>query len=101
MLPPKEGTNAFMDVNPATPGHLLVVPKRHSVDVFDITLDELTSVTMTAQRVAQHARAELNVEGVNVLNCSGAVAWQSVLHFHLHLIPRYSAKDKDGLTVPW
>ncbi|KAJ1684615.1 hypothetical protein LUZ63_020370 [Rhynchospora breviuscula] len=93
-----EATYAFMDINPATPGHLLVVPKRHSADLLEIDPADLSAVTLAAQRIAAVARAELGADGVNLLNCCGADAWQTVFHFHLHVIPRYA---DDTMTPPW
>ncbi|MBF6331848.1 HIT family protein [Nocardia transvalensis] len=94
-------TYAFMDINPGSDGHLLVVPKRHSRDLLDIQADDLAAVTLTAQRVAKAAVKELGADGVNLLNCCGADAWQTVFHFHLHVIPRYVDKTKDRLVLPW
>lgn len=94
-------TYAFMDINPASDGHLLVVPKRHSRDLFEIEADDLTAVTLAAQRIAKAAVKELGADGVNLLNCCGADAWQTVFHFHLHVIPRYVDKAKDRLVLPW
>lgn len=96
-----DATVAFMDINPASDGHLLVIPKRHSQDLFDIPADDLSAVTLTAQRVAKAAAKEFGADGVNLLNCCGSAAWQSVFHFHLHVIPRYRDKTKDTLTLPW
>ncbi|AZG46610.1 HIT family protein [Gordonia insulae] len=96
-----DSTFAFMDVNPASDGHLLVVPKRHSRDLLDIPPDDLSAVTLTAQRVARKAITELGADGVNLLNCCGADAWQTVFHFHLHVIPRYVDKGRDRLLLPW
>lgn len=96
-----ESTVAFMDINPASDGHLLVIPKRHSTDLLDIPADDLTAVTLAARRIAAAAVRELGADGVNLLNCCGARAWQSVFHFHLHVIPRYSDPAKDRLTLPW
>ncbi|RRO20720.1 HIT family protein [Saccharopolyspora rhizosphaerae] len=96
-----ETTYAFMDINPASDGHLLVVPKRHSTDLVDIPAEDLSAVTLTAQRVARAAVHELGAGGVNLLNCCGATAWQSVFHFHLHVIPRYRDEAKDRLRLPW
>jgi histidine triad (HIT) family protein len=94
-------TYAFMDVNPGSDGHLLVIPKRHSRDLLDIQADDLAAVTLAAQRIARAAIAELGAEGVNLLNCCGADAWQTVFHFHLHVVPRYVDKSKDRLVLPW
>lgn len=96
-----ESSYAFMDINPATAGHLLVIPKRHSKDLFEIGADDLTAVTLAAQRIAKAAVAELGADGVNLLNCCGAEAWQTVFHFHLHVIPRYADSEKDSLVPPW
>lgn len=94
-------TVAFMDINPASDGHLLVIPKRHSKDLYEIPPDDLIAVTLTAQRIARTAVEELAADGVNLLNCCGADAWQTVFHFHMHVIPRYIDKGKDRLVLPW
>lgn len=96
-----EDTYAFMDINPAADGHLLVVPKRHSADLLDVSPSDLVAVTLAAQRIAKVAVAELGADGVNLLNCCGAEAWQTVFHFHLHVVPRYADKAKDRLVLPW
>lgn len=94
-------TYAFMDINPASDGHILVIPKRHSIDLFEIPADDLAAVTLAAQRIAKAAVSEFGADGVNLLNCCGADAWQTVFHFHLHVIPRYVDKTKDRLVLPW
>ena len=90
-----------MDVDPGSDGHLLVVPRRHSTDLLDIPADDLTATILAAQTIAKVAVTEFGADGVNLLNCSGAAAWQTVFHFHLHLIPRYADKTKDRLTLPF
>ncbi|MGQ4598733.1 HIT domain-containing protein [Nocardia sp. R6R-6] len=94
-------TLAFMDINPASDGHLLVIPKRHSKDLLDIPAEDLAAVTLATQRIAKAAAQVLGVDGLNLLNCCGADAWQTVFHFHLHLVPRYLDKTKDRLVLPW
>ena len=94
-------TFAFMDIDPGSDGHLLVVPKRHSADLFEIPDDDLTATTLAARRIARAVLSNLGADGVNLLNCSGAAAWQTVFHFHLHLIPRYRDKTKDRLELPF
>lgn len=96
-----EMTYAFMDINPGSDGHILVIPKRHSKDLFQIPVQDLTAVTLAAQRIAKAAVTEFGADGVNLLNCCGADAWQTVFHFHLHVIPRYVDKTKDRLVLPW
>jgi len=91
-----------MDANPGSFGHALVVPRSHATDLHSIDADDLAAVTVAAQRVAGLAVERLGADGVNLLNCAGADAWQTVFHFHMHVIPRYAGQpDKDSLTLPW
>jgi histidine triad (HIT) family protein len=93
-----ERTVAFMDINPATRGHALVVPRKHAKDLLEIEPDELSATILAAQRLARRAIERLGANGVNLLNSCGAAAWQTVFHFHLHVIPRY---EGDPLRLPW
>jgi histidine triad (HIT) family protein len=94
-------TFAFMDIDPGAEGHLLVIPKRHSADLFDIAEDDLAATVLAARRIAEVVIPELDADGVNLLHCSGAEAWQTVFHFHLHVIPRYRDRAKDRLELPF
>ncbi|WP_238348611.1 HIT family protein [Ornithinimicrobium pratense] len=94
-----DATFAFMDVDPGSDGHLLVVPKRHVADLFEISADDLTATTLTAQRIAKALVSELGAEGINLFHCSGEAAWQTVFHFHLHVIPRYRDRSRDRLEL--
>src|SRR5699024_4591213 len=87
-------TFAFMDIDPGADGHLLVIPKQHSADLVEVSADDLAATTLAAQRIAIATLSELGADGVNLLNCCGAEAWQTVFHFHLHVIPRYHDKTK-------
>jgi len=89
---------AFADINPATRGHTLVIPRAHARDVQDIGEADLAATIALAQQVAHGARERLGADGVNLLNSSGAAAWQTVFHFHIHVIPRY---EGDPLRLPW
>lgn len=91
-------TIAFMDISPATRGHALVIPRRHVSDLHEIDSEDLTAVAVGAQRLAAKLRDRLGAEGVNLLNSNGAAAWQTVFHFHVHVIPRYAG---DPLELPW
>jgi histidine triad (HIT) family protein len=93
-----EQTIAFMDINPATRGHALVIPRAHATDLLEIEPSQLTAVSVAAQRLAARAKERLGADGVNVINSCGAAAWQTVFHFHLHVIPRYQG---DPLRLPW
>jgi histidine triad (HIT) family protein len=92
-----ERTIAFMDIHPWTRGHALVIPRKHSRNVYEIDDDDLTAVARTAKRLAIKARDSLGADGVNLLNSAERVAWQTVFHFHVHVIPRY---EGDPLELP-
>jgi histidine triad (HIT) family protein len=93
-----ERTLTFMDIAPATRGHALVIPKRHATDLLEIETGELAAVAAAAKRQASRARERLGADGVNLINSCGAAAWQTVFHFHMHVIPRYLG---DPLKLPW
>jgi len=93
-----ERTVTFMDINPATRGHVLVIPREHATDLLQIDADDLDAVTQAAQRIAKIMPERLGADGVNLLNSCGRAAWQTVFHFHMHVIPRY---DADPLRLPW
>lgn len=89
-------TFVFLDIHPVSRGHLLVIPKRHCVNVFDIKPDDLKKVMVVAQRFAQLAIERLDATGVNIVNASGEDAQQSVGHLHFHVVPRYPI---DGIDL--
>jgi histidine triad (HIT) family protein len=93
-----ERTITFMDINPGTRGHALVIPKEHSKDLLGIEPDDLAAVAQAAQRLAKRMPEALGADGVNLINSCGSAAWQTVFHFHLHVIPRYS---NDTVRLPW
>jgi histidine triad (HIT) family protein len=87
-----------MDINPGTRGHALVIPKEHSKDLLVIEPADLAATAQAAQRLAKRMSEALGAEGVNLINSCGSAAWQTVFHFHLHVIPRYS---DDTVRLPW
>jgi histidine triad (HIT) family protein len=93
-----EHTLAFMDINPATRGHALVIPRRHARNLLEIGAEDLSATALTAQQLARRVSDRLGAEGVNLINSCGAMAWQTVFHFHIHVIPRY--RD-DPMKLPW
>ncbi|MFI5010463.1 MAG: HIT family protein [Solirubrobacterales bacterium] len=93
-----ERTVAFMDINPATRGHALVIPRAHFRDLLSVEAEDLKAVAMSVQRLARRMTEKLEAEGVNAINSCGSVAWQTVFHFHVHVIPRYAT---DPLRLPW
>lgn len=93
-----ERTMAFLDVNPATRGHALVVPRAHSRDLLAAADEDLAACLVAAARLAAVLVERLGATGVNVVNACGRSAFQTVAHLHLHVIPRY---DADALPHPW
>ena len=93
-----ERTLAFMDINPLTRGHCLVVTKAHAATLYDAEVEDLKAAVVTAKKVAAALRKALSPDGLNVLQANGAAAFQSVPHFHLHLIPRWTG---DGKGFDW
>lgn len=93
-----ERTVAFMDINPATRGHALVVPRAHTADLLEVSDGDLEACALAARRLAARMKDRLGADGINLLNSCGSVAWQTVFHFHVHVVPRYA---DDPLRLPW
>ena len=93
-----EHTVAFMDINPATKGHALVIPRAHAADLLEISDEDLEHCSVAARRLALKMRQTLRPDGFNLINACGAAAWQTVFHFHIHVVPRYA---DDPLELPW
>ena len=93
-----DATLAFMDINPLSTGHCLVVTKRHAATIWDADATDLQAAIATAQKIAIALVAAVKPDGLNMLQANGAAAFQSVPHFHLHLIPRWV---RDGKGFDW
>jgi histidine triad (HIT) family protein len=93
-----ERTIAFMDINPLNDGHALVIPRVHAATIFEVDEADLGAAIATAKRVANAIRQALRPAGLNLLQANGAAAFQSVSHFHFHLIPRFTG---DGKGFDW
>jgi histidine triad (HIT) family protein len=93
-----EHTIAFMDINPASRGHVLVVPKRHSRDLFDVSEEDVQHVMRSVLRVARAIEVALKPDGLNLMHATRRAAFQSVYHFHVHVIPRWW---DDGIRPLW
>jgi histidine triad (HIT) family protein len=93
-----ERTITVMDINPATRGHVVVIPREHSRDLLSVSDEDLVSTMHAARRIVERMRETLAPAGFNVLNNMGRAAWQSIFHFHVHVIPRY---QDDPLQLPW
>ena len=91
-------TLCIMDINPLNAGHCLVLTRAHAPTIFDADPADLAAAITTAQRVARAQQTALRPDGLNMLQANGAAAFQSVPHFHLHLIPRWT---NDGKGFDW
>lgn len=84
---------AFLDISQTTKGHTLVIPKKHIIDVFEMTEEDMAHVFKVVPKIANALRKAFNARGMNLVNNNDAVAGQTVFHYHVHLIPRYQARD--------
>ena len=89
-------TIAFLDINPVSKGHTLVIPKNHCNDIFDMREEDAKAVMAASKRVANAAMQRLGAAGVNLLNANRKAAGQEVFHYHMHVIPRY---ENDGMKL--
>ncbi|OGZ65584.1 MAG: hypothetical protein A3C06_00740 [Candidatus Taylorbacteria bacterium RIFCSPHIGHO2_02_FULL_46_13] len=87
---------AFLDIEPATRGHALVIPKRHAENVFEISEDDLEKVAVVAKKLSIKIKDVLQADGIRLSQSNGKVAGQDIMHFHVHIIPRYK---NDGLSA--
>ena len=87
---------AFLDISQTTMGHTLVVPKKHFTNIFDIDEENAVEIMKAIRVVSNKLKEKLNVSAVNVINNSGELAGQTVMHIHFHVIPRY---ENDGIVI--
>ncbi|WP_339254163.1 HIT family protein [Sporosarcina sp. FSL W8-0480] len=90
---------AFMDVMPVTKGHVLLIPKTHRENIYDMTEEEASNLFAVAPKIANALKEEFTPAGMNLLQNNGAPAGQAVFHFHLHFIPRFD--ETDGYSSNW
>ena len=88
----------ILDVNPATKGHCLIIPKEHFDNIYDLDGETAGKLFALATCIARAMKDALKCDGLNLIQNNGEVAGQTVNHFHLHLIPRY---EGDGLNLNW
>lgn len=91
-------TIAFLNIAPAIEGHTLVISKAHARNLFDIDPSDLAAVAVAAQRVALRLREVLGCDGISIFQSNEAAGWQTVFHYHVHVVPRY---EGDALVPPW
>lgn len=88
----------ILDASPANPGHALILPKEHYEDIFEIDEEVVGKAMKLAKKISIHMMDVLKCDGINVIQNNKEAAGQSVLHYHLHVIPRYS---NDGQKMLW
>ncbi len=93
-----EDFRVILDLGPATRGHALILPKEHADNLYELPEDTAAKVLITAKKVAEKMKEKLQCDGLNLVQNNGETAGQTVLHFHLHMIPRYKG---DGQKIGW
>ena len=88
----------ILDINPATKGHCLIIPKEHFDNIYDLDGETAGKLFSLETCIARAMRDALGCDGMNIVQNNGEIAGQTVLHFHLHLIPRY---EGDGVQLTW
>jgi histidine triad (HIT) family protein len=91
-------TVTVMDINPATRGHVVVIPREHAENLLTVSEEDLAATMGAVRRIIERTQETFAPAGFNVLNNMGRAAWQSIFHFHVHVIPRYA---DDPLQLPW
>lgn len=89
---------AFMDIAPANPGHTLIIPKQHYRNIYDIPTEVGSKIMKAAIPIANALKTALNTDGLNLVQSNETAGFQTVFHFHLHLVPRW---EGDPLRLPW
>lgn len=93
-----DDTVAFMDINPANDGHALVIPKGHAKDVHAVSDESISRTVITAKKIASAVEKTVSPGGINLVQCNGPAAGQTVFHFHMHVLPRH---EGDELKLNW
>ena len=90
---------AFLDIAPATKGHVLIVPKEHAATLSDLSDDKASKILLLAKKIVEAMKKVHGFTDYNIVQNNGEIAGQTVHHYHLHIIPRYS-KGELGLWTP-
>ncbi len=93
-----EDFRVFLDLGPATKGHALIVPKEHAANLYELSEETASKVLVVAKKLAASMKEKLACDGLNLVQNNGEVAGQTVMHFHMHMIPRYK---EDGQKINW
>lgn len=93
-----EDFRVILDLGPATRGHALILPKEHYKNIYELPEETAAGVMKLAKKMAIRMTEKLRTDGFNLVQNNGEAAGQTVMHFHLHLIPRY---ENDGQYILW
>lgn len=93
-----ESFMAILDVCPANRGHVIILPKMHAANIFELPEELAGNIFLIAKKIAQALKSAYRCDGINILQNNGEAAGQTVFHLHVHVIPRY--KD-DMVSVEW
>lgn len=93
-----ETFRVIMDLNPASPGHMLILPKAHYANLYELPEETAAAAMVLAKKLACAAKEALQPDGLNIVQNNGEAAGQSVMHYHLHVVPRY---ESVGRFTPW
>ncbi len=93
-----EDFRVILDLSPATRGHALILPKDHAANLLELPDETAGKVLVLAKKIAGRMKDKLHCDGLNLVQNNGETAGQTVMHFHLHVIPRYEA---DGQNINW
>ena len=89
---------AILDVNPAARGHVIILPKNHAANIFEITDEDVSKIMVVAKKIATALKKTYDCDGVNILQNNGEAAGQTVFHLHVHVIPRFK---NDTVDIGW
>lgn len=89
---------AILDVNPAARGHVIILPKKHAANIFELEDEDAAKVFPIAKKIASAVKKTYDCDGVNILQNNGEAAGQTVFHLHVHVVPRYY---DDEVNIMW
>lgn len=93
-----EDFRAILDVNPAARGHVIILPKKHAANIFELEEEEAAKIFPVAKKIASALMKTYDCDGINILQNNGEAAGQTVFHLHVHVIPRYYS---DEVKIMW
>lgn len=91
---------AILDVNPAARGHVIILPKNHAANLFELPDEEASKILIVAKKIAKAVMETYHCDGINILQNNGEASGQTVFHLHVHVIPRFEG-DRDHINIGW